>query len=345
MKKFYLNLQNIKIKAKVNIIILLIIVNIIGFHFSLIKNFWINYSFFNPENQIIKPYIISQKDFCENFNKYKNEKYEKELILTKAKINKLNFQIYIFKAQGFLIRTFRREGAYETKISINIIEALKFYSLKKKIINNKDVFMIDIGTNIGWYPSLLGRYGYSILCFEAFEKNYYVAKKNYCYLNKESNVIIITKGLGSRKKKCQYFIHLNNAGNGMVKCNNNDTEKFELFIKDSEVEITTLNTFMPYFSNKNIALMKIDIEGNELEALIGGKELITKYHVPFIVLEFTPKFLNEAGSDPKQLLKFLVDNGYKISVKGFLSKKFINIDELLRRNRINCYFIHDSMIK
>ena len=103
---------------------------------------------------------------------------------------------------------------------------------------------------------------------------------------------------------------------------------------------------MPYFSNKNIALMKIDIEGNELEALIGGKELITKYHVPFIVLEFTPKFLNEAGSDPKQLLKFLVDNGYKISVKGFLSKKFINIDELLRRTRyrINCYFIHDSMI-
>ena len=45
------------------------------------------------------------------------------------------------------------------------------------IINNKDIFMLDIGGNIGWYPSILGRYGYSILSFEAFEKNNYVAKK------------------------------------------------------------------------------------------------------------------------------------------------------------------------
>ena len=37
--------------------------------------------------------------------------------------------------------------------------------------------MLDIVGNIGWYPSILGRYGYSILSFEAFEKNNYVAKK------------------------------------------------------------------------------------------------------------------------------------------------------------------------
>ena len=52
----------------------------------------LKYFYFNPENQVIKPYIIAQKDFCENFKKYKNEKYEKELILTKAKI--IFFQEY-----------------------------------------------------------------------------------------------------------------------------------------------------------------------------------------------------------------------------------------------------------
>ena len=65
---------------------------------------------------------------------------------------------------------FNQEGAFETTISKNIIEALNFYSSKKKIKNNKDNFILDIGTNIGWYFSLLGRYGYTILCFEAFEK-------------------------------------------------------------------------------------------------------------------------------------------------------------------------------
>ena len=33
--------------------------------------------------------------------------------------------------------------------------------------------MLDIGGNIGWYPSLLGRYGYTILTFEAYPNNYY----------------------------------------------------------------------------------------------------------------------------------------------------------------------------
>ena len=37
--------------------------------------------------------------------------------------------------------------------------------------------MLDIGGNIGWYPSILGRYGYSILSFEAFEKNIMLLKK------------------------------------------------------------------------------------------------------------------------------------------------------------------------
>ena len=66
----------------------------------------------------------------------------------------------------------------------------------------------------------------------------------------------------------------------MVLCDNKnikDKTLSGLFKKDSEVEITTLNTFFPYLLNKNIALMKIDIEGYEFEALLGGKELLTKY--------------------------------------------------------------------
>ena len=136
----------------------------------------------------------------------------------------------------------------------------------------------------------------------------------------------------------------------MVLCDNNGTLKDKstsrYFIKDSEVEITTLNTFMPYLSNKNIVLIKIDIEGNELEALKGGKELITKYHVPFVVLEFTPDLLNAIGSDQRELIHLFVDNGYKISLKSFLSKEFLNIDEFFIRakSQVYCYFVHESII-
>jgi FkbM family methyltransferase len=299
---------------------------------------------------IIEPYIKAQKDFCENPDKYKIQKYEDEIFLSDVKLNDLKYQMYIFKSPNFILNEFKLYGAYEVPLSNYIIEVLKFYGTKNNILNNKDILMIDIGGNIGWYPSLLGRYGYTILFFEAFEKNYYVAKKNYCYLNKDSNVIIITKGLGAEEKNCFYFNQRDNAGNGMVICENktnlNDSGLGKLFIKESEVEMTTLNTFMPYLSNKNIALMKIDVEGYELKVLEGGKELITKYHVPFVVLEFSPTYLKEVGSEPRNLAQFFVDNGYKISLKGFLSKDYLTVDELLEKTgfQVNCYFIYDSVV-
>jgi len=304
---------------------------------------------FSNINDIVNPYIKAQKDFCENNAKYINKKYENEIFLSAVNFNELKYQMYIFNSTNFILNEFKLYGAYEVPLSNNIIEALKFYASKYNISNNKDIFMLDIGSNVGWYPSLLGRYGYSILCFEAFEKNYYVAKKNYCHLNKDDeNVIIITKGLGAKQKLCHYFNQINNAGNGMVICDDNKNILNDTgleFIKDSDVEITTLDYFMPYLSNKNIAVMKIDVEGYELEVLKGGKELITKYHVPFVVLEFSPTYLKEVGSDPKELAQFFVDNGYKISLSSFLSKDFISVDELLIKAgfQVNCYFIHNSM--
>ena len=102
---------------------------------------------------------------------------------------------------------------------------------------------------------------------------------------------------------------------------------------------------MPYLTNKRIALIKIDVEGNELHVLEGGIELITKYHVPYIVLEFSPSFLREQNSDPKDLVELFVNNGYKISLKGFLSKEYITADELYSKTKlqVNCFFIHNSI--
>ena len=114
--------------------------------------------------------------FCENPNKYINQKYEDEIILFDVKLNELKYQMYVFKSANVIIHDLNRSGAYEIYMSTNITKALKFYGEKKNIKNNNDIVFLDIGTNVGWYPSLLGRYGYTILGFEAFEKNYYLAK-------------------------------------------------------------------------------------------------------------------------------------------------------------------------
>ena len=77
--------------------------------------------------------------------------------------------------------------------------------------------------------------------------------------------------------------------------------------------MTKLSNYIPYFSDKNLALIKIDVEGSEGKVFEGGIELITKYHVPFIYIEFTPEALKLHGTDPIKFLQIFVDNGYKSS--------------------------------
>ena len=51
----------------------------------------------------------------------------------------------------------------------------------------------------------------------------------------------------------------------------------------------------------------------------GGKELISKYHVPFILMEYEIKLLEPHGSNVLEFLQFFENNGYKISLIDFFS--------------------------
>ena len=103
---------------------------------------------------------------------------------------------------------------------INVLKALEFYS-KKKNLENKDIFLLDIGSNIGWYTYYLGKYGYKILSFEASTINNYILYKNYC-LNKYVNITLINKGLDTDDKKCILKTVNYNRGDGMIFCKNRD---------------------------------------------------------------------------------------------------------------------------
>ena len=301
------------------------------------------------ENNILTRYIKEQNDFCNNPNKYYNKLIEDKIKLKTIKINGILYQMYVYRDNNFMMNEFIKYDSFETKESINMLKALQYYAMKKNITNNKDIYMLDIGGNIGWYPTFLGRYGYSILSFEPFEINYYIAKKNYCYLNRNSNIIIITKGIHNKEMICDYYAQNDNSGNGMIVCDKDSIKNENLssmFIKNKKVELTKLSNFIPYLSDKNLAIIKVDIEGAEEKAIESGIEFITKYHIPFIFIEFSPTYLQEHGTDPRKFAQLFVDNGYKISLDGFINNTYITIDELMRKAgfQVNCYFIHKDII-
>lgn len=261
-------------------------------------------------------------------------------------INNISFPLFIYKESDYISNNIIKKSNYEKKELSNALDALKFYSQKNGITNNKDIFVLDIGGNIGIYPLYLGIFGYTILTFEPSPINYYILNKNYC-INQNSNIIIINKGLSNKESNCSYYYNINNIGNGILLCNNFKDQKIsQQFIKSCNVTLTKLKNFFPYLLDKHIALIKIDIEGSEGNALEGGIKLITKYHVPFILIEYTPILLKEHNTDPINFLKLFTNNGYKISMQGFLSGIFISIEEIIKQvtSHINLYFIHMNYV-
>ncbi len=279
----------------------------------------------------MKSYINHQKEFCRFPDKYTDYLYENQLELTDFSLGNISYKFYVYKKDDIISDSIIKYKNFEGDILLNCLSALKYFKDNNNIINNRDIYILDIGGNIGVYPYFLGKFGYTILSFEPSPRNYYISKKNYC-LNQNLNIIIINKGLSSEEKTCDYYSSKNNIGNGLTFCNNkidNITIKNDLF-KNGNVTVTKLKNFIPYLSDKKVALIKIDIEGGEGKAIEGGLDLITKYHIPFIVLEFTPIYLKDHKTDPIKFLELFENNGYKISLNGFFSNYFLLINEIMK---------------
>ena len=108
-----------------------------------------------------------------------------------------------------------------------------------------------------------------------------------------------------------------------------------------------MDKYISFLSKSNLALIKIDIEGNEGKAFEGGIKLLTKYNVPFIFLEFNKDSLIHHGTDPKQFLELFQNHGYKFKKYNFFENHLMTIDEILnyKDECFNLYITHSNILK
>ena len=297
------------------------------------------------DESINKQYILIQNNFCNKEEENKIQKYENLIKIAKVDFNSTNFSMYVYKTSDTVSRSIMYSHNWEANNSKKILKALEYYSEKKKL-NKKDIYLIDIGANVGWYTYFLGKIGYNIMSFEASKINNYILYKNYC-LNRDINVTIINKGLDVEDKKCKLKIVSYNIGDGMILCDNRDKLILdfngEVF---DDIELTKLGKYTKFLSEKNLAFIKLDVEGAEGTVFEGGKEIIDKYHVPFIMTEFEVRLLESHGTKVLNFLEFFENNGYKFSLIDFFSKEYISSSELIqiKRNK-NLFVVYEKILE
>ena len=314
------------------------LVNIID---DFIKNPKSNLKMNSQFNEIIsQKFYLHQFYFCQNQNLFNNSLIEKSIKIAKANLNKISFDMFVYKESDLVSNSIFNSGSWEPKETKSLFDSLLYYS-KKKNLSENDIFILDVGANIGWHSLFFGKNGFNVISFEPSKINYYILLKNFC-LNQDISMTIINKGLDVIEKNSTLYHPISNLGNALIFDNNVKINKSEYFAE--EIRVNKLSNYIEYLKDKNLALIKLDIEGSEGKAIKSGIDLIIKYHIPFIFMEFQPNLLIKKGTEPKSLLDMFENNGYKISEKDFLSQNYIIIDELLKKTQTNIYLVYTKFL-
>jgi len=217
------------------------------------------------------------------------------------------------------------------KLSINeIFEPLET-NLVKNEIHDGDI-VIDIGANVGYYTLLMAQLVGKLtsFSFEPEHSNFNLLKENVT-INDYQHVVLEQKAVGNMTGKTQ--LYLCDTNTEMHRLYRSSTKKFN---KSIEVNVITLDDYFKNTEHLNkINFIKIDAEGSEFDILKGMKTILNENRKLNIMLEFIPRHLINSGSDPKDLLNFLLNQNFQLS---YINQEKKIVESVSDPNKLLTYY-------
>jgi len=199
------------------------------------------------------------------------------------------------------------------------------------LINNlgisNDDLIIDIGANVGWYSLVLtGNAKPTVLAFEPDKENFDLLTENI-KRNNRTTVKAYNKAVSDREGTLTLHIYkgYNPGRHSFIKQKNS--------VGTAEVPIVPLDNFLESegYGSRPVKFIKIDIEGYEYTALKAARKLLSR--TDFILTEFSPYMMRDAGQEPIDYINLLQEAGFnlrEIDEKGLHKPDF---EKIISENR------------
>jgi FkbM family methyltransferase len=217
----------------------------------------------------------------------------------------------LFCTDDIITNTLFRHGIWEDHL----------LKISKIFVDNIEApLIIDIGANLGAYSIPLAKYikGYdgTVMGFEPQRIVYYQLCGNII-LNRLDNYYAINSAIGNVNGVIEIpevnYADSNNVGAFSLEKKYRQFHGIEKSMLDSchKVQITTLDDLNVH---KAPSLIKIDVEGFELNVLMGGSNFLASNSYPPIIFEAWS--FDWYQKDKNQLLSFILNMGYRITPIG-----------------------------
>ena len=183
-------------------------------------------------------------------------------------------------AKGGIVKS--RLGVFETRpMSLDFQHVNYAYEISIKRFIEKEDFTVffDIGACLGEFSIWLASKGKKCITFEPVSYSYNMIQRNIQLNKVEDRIMLFKCGLGSQRAEAHFELNKTNPGSN---------RRVETAAADTEVFIiNTFDELLPSFnlSPNDKILIKIDVEGMELEMLEGARQFINSYDDIVMIIE------------------------------------------------------------
>ena len=190
-----------------------------------------------------------------------------------------------------------------------------------------DSIVADVGANQGLYTLWLARVatGGTVYAFEP-DPDLFQCLENNVRTNHLQNVSTIQAAASNRSGTLAFTTNRLNRGDNRVTRSPGSAAE--------QVNAVTIDETIP---DSCLDLLKVDVQGFEIEVLLGAQETLGDNQDLIVLFEFWPYGLRQTGHRPIELLDLLREAGFSISTLGQGGRPVLMPQEVLHWDRETQY--------
>ena len=271
---------------------------------------------FNLAINTFQKYVISKdiRKFKKNFFYYLFFRLVRSSLHSKIKIKIYNFFILVSNDKNRMSFSLLRKCEFDDQKELNLL---------KKISDRSKIFFFDCGANFGFYSLFIASLNQKnkILAFEASPKTLEEFEKNIEINNFKSIQVKNLAVSNLIEEKLDFYESEKDWESSVDKSNFN--KGLKISVKTTTLDKVSENISLTDF----FTVMKIDVEGHEMNVIEGSLNLIEKFS-PLIIIEFSKFISKNEYYNYSYLKNFMTKYNYIIYDAQY---KKINLDIVLNR--------------
>lgn len=163
-------------------------------------------------------------------------------------------------------------------------EQVIFHVLRQKA--RPPYCILEIGSNKGQFLELildqLAGNDLSVHCFEPGRESFKILEASF-----KADRRILLNNMAIGKEKSEATLYYNNAGSELASLTRRRLDHFGIEFTASEViKIDTIDNYCKDKAVNHVHLLKLDIEGHELDALAGARNMFDTKSIDLVAFEF-----------------------------------------------------------